>query len=60
MNRVEAQIIIRILENHRAGMSPLRIAFYLIANGVPDLANKDLGGVDHKGHPLPGCRYPQR
>ena len=43
INRAEAQIVIRIFEEYRAGKSPRRIAFDLNADGVPGPAGKDWG-----------------
>ncbi len=43
INRAKAQIVIRIFEGYRAGMSPRKIAFDLNADGVPCPSGKDWG-----------------
>ena len=43
INRAEAQIVVRILEEYRAGKSPRRIAFDLNADRVPGPAGRDWG-----------------
>ena len=43
INRTEAQIVIRVFEEYRAGKSPRRIAFNLNADGIPGPASKDWG-----------------
>ena len=43
INPTEAEIIVRIFKEYRAGMSPRRIAFNLNADGVPGPAGSDWG-----------------
>ena len=54
INRAEAQIVIRICEEYRAGKSPRRIAFDLNADGVPGPAGKDWGPSTINGNRVRG------